>query len=274
MTAPSSPHRDADRKNYSAKHRHHGLHFLALTDARGRLIWISAARPGRTHDNTAARHDHILAHLRAADLGALANLAFRGLDNDLHDPVIVTGFPPSSTLTPPLPPSSYAPCLCGCWHRPRPGCASCLSSLACWLRREPLRASAGAPLRGPAAVQSACAADGRQGQRSRGHGRRRGMPGQRGLHAACAITPMTRRITRRTFRRSGQPAPAKRSATERLKVVTTTFSPGCGRLGRTPPSHHRPDLRGFLTVPAFTHRVGGRRCSEKSSIFRPTVRRC
>ncbi|MET9452495.1 transposase family protein [Streptomyces cinerochromogenes] len=82
----------ADRRNYSGKHHHHGLHFLALTDERGRLIWISAARPGRTHDNTAARHDHILAHLRAAGLGALADLGFRGLDNDILDPVIVTGF--------------------------------------------------------------------------------------------------------------------------------------------------------------------------------------
>ncbi|MEN8649156.1 transposase family protein [Streptomyces sp. 21So2-11] len=36
----------ADRKNYSGKHSHHGLHFLALTDERGRLIWRSAARPG------------------------------------------------------------------------------------------------------------------------------------------------------------------------------------------------------------------------------------
>jgi hypothetical protein len=71
----------ADRRNYLGKHRSHGLHFLALTDENGRLIWISAARPGRTHDNTAARHDHILAHLRAAGLGALADLGFRGLDN-------------------------------------------------------------------------------------------------------------------------------------------------------------------------------------------------
>ncbi|MFK0239115.1 transposase family protein [Streptomyces vinaceus] len=47
----------ADRRNYSAKHRRHGLHFLALTDDNGRLIWISAARAGRTHDSTAARHD-------------------------------------------------------------------------------------------------------------------------------------------------------------------------------------------------------------------------
>ncbi|MEV8230667.1 transposase family protein [Streptomyces sp. NPDC079167] len=82
----------ADRRNYSGKHRSHGLHFLALTDENGRMIWISAARTGRTHDNTAARHDHILAHLRAAGLGALADLGFRGLDNNLLDPVIVTGY--------------------------------------------------------------------------------------------------------------------------------------------------------------------------------------
>ncbi|MFD8008320.1 transposase family protein [Streptomyces mirabilis] len=92
----------ADRRNYSGKHRSHGLHFLALTDENGRLIWISAARPGRTHDNTAARHDHILAHLRAAGLGALAHLGFRGLDNNIRDPVIVTGYTASRThkLTP------------------------------------------------------------------------------------------------------------------------------------------------------------------------------
>ncbi|MFF0007607.1 hypothetical protein ACFYQT_29810 [Streptomyces tibetensis] len=38
------------------------LRFLALTDENGRLIWRSAAPPGLTHDITAARHDHILAH--------------------------------------------------------------------------------------------------------------------------------------------------------------------------------------------------------------------
>ncbi|MFI9631006.1 transposase family protein [Streptomyces sp. NPDC052042] len=64
----------------------------ALTDENGRLIWISAARPRRTHDNTAARHDHILAHVHAAGLGALADLGFRGLDNGIPDPVIVTGY--------------------------------------------------------------------------------------------------------------------------------------------------------------------------------------
>jgi hypothetical protein len=60
----------ANRPNYSGKHRRHGLHVLALTDERGCLVWISAARPGRTHDITAARRDRILAHLRAAGLAS------------------------------------------------------------------------------------------------------------------------------------------------------------------------------------------------------------
>ena len=81
-----------NRKNYSGKHKRHGLHFLALTDENGRLIWISAARPGRTHDLTAARHDHLVDHLKAAGLGALADLGFLGLDPDRDDQVVVTGY--------------------------------------------------------------------------------------------------------------------------------------------------------------------------------------
>ncbi|GAA1162727.1 hypothetical protein F4556_000470 [Kitasatospora gansuensis] len=82
----------ANRPNYSGKHHRHGLHVLALTDEKGRLIRISAARPGRTHDITAARRDHLPAHLRAAGLGALADLGFLGLDDDPDNPVGVTGF--------------------------------------------------------------------------------------------------------------------------------------------------------------------------------------
>jgi hypothetical protein len=81
-----------NRPNYSGKHHRHGLHFLALTDERGRLIWISAARPGRTHDITAARHNQVVAHLRAAGLGALADLGFVGLDDDPENPVVITGY--------------------------------------------------------------------------------------------------------------------------------------------------------------------------------------
>lgn len=56
------------------------------------MIWFSAARPGRTHDITAGRRDRILSHLRAAGLGALADLGFLGLDDDRDDPVVVAGF--------------------------------------------------------------------------------------------------------------------------------------------------------------------------------------
>jgi hypothetical protein len=80
-----------DRPNYSGKHKAHGLLFLALTDERGNLIWISPARPGRSSEITAARHDKVTAHLREAGLGAIGDLGFVGLDDDPDDPVIVTG---------------------------------------------------------------------------------------------------------------------------------------------------------------------------------------
>ncbi len=84
----------ANRPNYSGKHHRHGLHFLALTDEKGKLIWISAARPGRTHDATAARRDKIVEHLKTAGLGALADLGFLGVDKpkNADDQVIVTGY--------------------------------------------------------------------------------------------------------------------------------------------------------------------------------------
>lgn len=48
-----------NRKNFSGKHKAHGLLFLALTDKKGNLIWISAAKPGRSSEITAARHNKI-----------------------------------------------------------------------------------------------------------------------------------------------------------------------------------------------------------------------
>jgi hypothetical protein len=81
-----------DRKNYSGKHKAHGLLFLALTDEKGNLIWISAANPGRSSEITTARHNKITGHLRKAGLGALADLGFVGLDDEPDDdPVIITG---------------------------------------------------------------------------------------------------------------------------------------------------------------------------------------
>ncbi|MFE7990764.1 transposase family protein [Streptomyces shenzhenensis] len=84
----------ANRKNYSGKHKCHGLLVIALTDDRGRLLWVSAARPGRSSEITACRHDQLTAKLRAAGLGAIADLGFVGLDDSGPDtdPAVITGY--------------------------------------------------------------------------------------------------------------------------------------------------------------------------------------
>jgi hypothetical protein len=87
----------ANRRNYSGKHKVHGLLVIALTDERGNLLWISAARPGRASEITTARHNKICARLREAGLGALADLGFVGLDDNRDDPVIITGLKATRT---------------------------------------------------------------------------------------------------------------------------------------------------------------------------------
>jgi hypothetical protein len=82
---------EEDRPNYSGKHKAHGLLFLALTDEKGNLIWISSAAPGRSSEITTARRNKITAQLRKAGLGAIADLGFVGLDDDPDNPVIITG---------------------------------------------------------------------------------------------------------------------------------------------------------------------------------------
>lgn len=88
-----------NRKNYSGKHKCHGLLVIALTDDRGRLLWVSAVRPGRTSEITACRHDKLTAHLRAAGLGAIADLGFVGLDDSGPDadPAVITGYKAART---------------------------------------------------------------------------------------------------------------------------------------------------------------------------------
>ena len=58
------------------------------------MIWVSAARPGRTSEITACRHDKLTAHLRAVGLGAIADLGFVGLDDSGPDadPAVITGY--------------------------------------------------------------------------------------------------------------------------------------------------------------------------------------
>jgi len=84
----------ANRKTYSGKHKHHGLPVVALTDDKGRLLWVSAARPGRTSEITACRHDRLTVRLRAVGLGAIADLGFVGLDDSGSDadPAVITGY--------------------------------------------------------------------------------------------------------------------------------------------------------------------------------------
>jgi hypothetical protein len=83
-----------NRRNFSGKHKRHGLLFLALTDENGRLLWISRARPGRFSEITATRHDHITTWLRAEGPGAIADLGFIGVDPeaDALGPVVITGY--------------------------------------------------------------------------------------------------------------------------------------------------------------------------------------
>ncbi|MFC9425728.1 transposase family protein [Streptomyces sp. NPDC056987] len=83
-----------NRKNDAGKSKCHGLLVIALTDDRGRLLWISAARPGQTSEIIACRHDQLTAKLRAAGLGAIADLSFVGLDDSGPGtgPAVITGY--------------------------------------------------------------------------------------------------------------------------------------------------------------------------------------
>jgi len=80
-----------NRRNYSGKHKRHGLLFLVMTDLRGNLLWISAAKPGRTHDATATKHNHIPAKLRDLDLAVIGDLNFSNADDNPDNPVVLTG---------------------------------------------------------------------------------------------------------------------------------------------------------------------------------------
>ncbi|MFP8886767.1 transposase family protein [Streptomyces mangrovi] len=86
-----------NRRNYSGKHKAHGLLFLALTDDRGQLLWLSAARPGRSSEITTARYNKLVERLRAHELGAVGDLGFTGLDDDPDNPVAITGYKAART---------------------------------------------------------------------------------------------------------------------------------------------------------------------------------
>ncbi|GGZ20188.1 transposase family protein [Streptomyces poonensis] len=90
----SAQNREDNRKNYSGKNKCHGLLVIALTDDRGQLLWISAARPGRTSEITACQRDKLTQKLRETGLGVISDQGFVGLDNGGPDadPAVITGY--------------------------------------------------------------------------------------------------------------------------------------------------------------------------------------
>jgi hypothetical protein len=69
---------EADRRHYAGKHRRHGVNVQVIADPAGRLVWLSPALPGSTHDLTAARSHGIVEALTEADVLTLADKGYRG----------------------------------------------------------------------------------------------------------------------------------------------------------------------------------------------------
>ncbi|SFG91509.1 DDE superfamily endonuclease [Streptomyces mirabilis] len=66
------------RADYSHKHRRHGVNVQVVTDPDGRLLWLSPALPGRSHDLTAARTHRIIRICERQGVPILADLAYQG----------------------------------------------------------------------------------------------------------------------------------------------------------------------------------------------------
>ncbi|WNO76900.1 transposase family protein [Streptomyces sp. AM8-1-1] len=86
-----------NRSDYSAKHRRHGVNIQVVTDPAGKVLWISPALPGRTHDLTAARTQRIIRICQRQRVPILADRAYTGAG-----PWVTTGLkrPPGGELTP------------------------------------------------------------------------------------------------------------------------------------------------------------------------------
>lgn len=83
------------QQHYSGKHRRHGVNVQTVCAPDGRLLWASAALPGKVNDVTAARRHRLPAKIGKL-LGILADLGYLGL----HE--VATGFrrPRGGQLTP------------------------------------------------------------------------------------------------------------------------------------------------------------------------------
>lgn len=66
------------RADFSQKHRRHGVNVQVVADPTGKLLWISPALPGRTHDLTAARTHRIIRICERQGVPVLADRAYIG----------------------------------------------------------------------------------------------------------------------------------------------------------------------------------------------------
>jgi len=77
----------ADRPYCSGKKRHHGMNVQVLADPAGRLLWVSDALPGATHDLTAARIHGIPDALTADDTKCWTDKAYQGAGPAIRVPI-------------------------------------------------------------------------------------------------------------------------------------------------------------------------------------------
>lgn len=76
----------ADTPYDSGKHKRHGMNVQVLTDPFGRLLWVSPALPGSTHDLTAARTHGIVDALAKAGLKCWGDKAYQGAGGPIWGP--------------------------------------------------------------------------------------------------------------------------------------------------------------------------------------------
>lgn len=74
------------RRDYSGKHRRHGVNLQVITDPTGRILWISPVLPGRTHDLTAARRRRIVTTCIRLGIPVLADLGYLGAGGTFATP--------------------------------------------------------------------------------------------------------------------------------------------------------------------------------------------
>jgi hypothetical protein len=71
---------------YSGRHHRHGVNIQVVADPAGRLVRVSAALPGASHDLTAARSYRIINALTSANIMTLADKAYQGARGSIRTP--------------------------------------------------------------------------------------------------------------------------------------------------------------------------------------------